>query len=181
VEYSLSDVLKWKLNTVSHQTLSLCYFRKKKSSKPIIFAISEMRFLKLVLFLYYCIVWCLFSSKLSDASHQQFIVSDHRRFFGLLIGFSERMFILRAQHNDLRCLPGTFQASSLNCSFKLIQDFDVLLIVHLSIFISVINQLDAKYFSFTIRLFHASTCFEHTCSSSGGQNCITQPLVSSHL
>jgi len=26
-------------------------------------------------------------------------------------------------------------------------------------------------------LFHASTCFEHMCSSSGGQNCITQPLV----
>ena len=26
-----------------------------------------------------------------------------------------------------------------------------------------------------------ATCFEHMCSSSGGQNCITQPLVSSHL
>ena len=26
-----------------------------------------------------------------------------------------------------------------------------------------------------------STCFEHMCSSSGGQICITQPLVSSHL
>ena len=25
------------------------------------------------------------------------------------------------------------------------------------------------------------TSFEHMCSSSGGQNCITQPLVSSHL
>jgi len=30
-------------------------------------------------------------------------------------------------------------------------------------------------------LFHASTCFEHMCSSSGGQNCTIQPLVSSHL
>ena len=58
---------------------------------------------------------------------------------------------------------------------------DVLLTVHLSIFISVINQLDAQNFCFTISLFHASTCFEHTCSSSGGQKCITQPLVSSHL
>jgi hypothetical protein len=48
-------------------------------------------------------------------------------------------------------------------------------------FISVINQLDAQNFCFTISLFHASTCFEHMCSSSGGQNCITQPLVSSHL
>ena len=58
--------------------------------------------------------------------------------------------------------------------------FDVLLTVHLSIFISLINQLDAQNFCFTISLFHASTCFVHMCSSSG-QNCITQPLVSSHL
>ena len=34
---------------------------------------------------------------------------------------------------------------------------------------------------FTVSLFHASTCFEHMCSSSGGQNCIIQSLVSSHL
>jgi len=46
---------------------------------------------------------------------------------------------------------------------------------------TVINQLDAQSFWFTISLSHASTCFEHMCSSSGGQNCITQPLVSSHL
>jgi len=26
----------------------------------------------------------------------------------------------------------------------------------------------------------AFTCFEHKCSSSGGQNCIVQSLVSSH-
>jgi len=51
--------------------------------------------------------------------------------------------------------------------------FDVLLTVHLSIFISVIKQLDAQNFCFTISLFHASTCLEHMCSSSGGQNCIT--------
>jgi len=50
-----------------------------------------------------------------------------------------------------------------------IKYFDVLLTVHLSIFISVINQLDAQNFYFTISLFHASTCFEHMCSSSGGQ------------
>jgi len=30
-------------------------------------------------------------------------------------------------------------------------------------FVSVINQLDAQYFCFTISLFHASTCFEHMC------------------
>jgi len=50
-----------------------------------------------------------------------------------------------------------------------------------TVFISVINQLDARNFCFTIRLFHASTCFEHMWSTSGGQNCITQPLVSSHV
>ena len=48
-------------------------------------------------------------------------------------------------------------------------------------FISVINQFDAQNFCFTISLFHASTCFEHMCSSSGGQICITQPLVLSQL
>jgi len=31
------------------------------------------------------------------------------------------------------------------------------------LFISVINQLDAQNFSFTISLVHASTCFEHMC------------------
>ena len=36
-------------------------------------------------------------------------------------------------------------------------------------------------FCFTISLFHASTCFKHMCLSSGGQNCITQPLESSQL
>jgi len=42
--------------------------------------------------------------------------------------------------------------------------FYVLLTVHLSICISVINQLDGQNFCFTISLFHASTCFEHMCS-----------------
>ena len=40
-----------------------------------------------------------------------------------------------------------------------------------------INQLDALNF---MSLFHASTCFEHMCSSSGSQNCTIQSLVSSH-
>ena len=42
-----------------------------------------------------------------------------------------------------------------------------------------INQLDSL--NFIMSLFHASTCFEHICSSSGGQNCTIQSLVSSHL
>jgi len=73
-----------------------------------------------------------------------------------------------------------FHASTCFEHYVLITNFDVLLTVHLSIFISVINQLDAQNFFFTISLFHASTRFEHICSSSGGQNCITQSLVSSH-
>ena len=39
------------------------------------------------------------------------------------------------------------------------------------------NQLDALNF---MSLFHAFTCFEHMCSSPGGQNCTIQPMVSSH-
>ena len=43
-------------------------------------------------------------------------------------------------------------------SAKIIRaNFDVLLTVHLSIFISVINQLDAQNLCLTISLFHAST------------------------
>jgi len=42
--------------------------------------------------------------------------------------------------------------------------FDVLLTVRLSIFISVIIQLDAQTFCFTISLFHAFTRFEHMCT-----------------
>ena len=53
--------------------------------------------------------------------------------------------------------------------------------INIRLFISVINQLDAQNFCSTINLFFASTCFEHMCPSSGGQNCITQPLVSSQL
>ena len=42
-----------------------------------------------------------------------------------------------------------------------------------------INQLDAL--NFIMSLFHASTSFEHMCSSSGGQNCVIQHLVSTHI
>jgi len=42
-----------------------------------------------------------------------------------------------------------------------------------------INQLDAL--NFIMSIFHASTCFGHTCLSSGGQNCTIQSLVSSRL
>jgi len=56
-------------------------------------------------------------------------------------------------------------------------DFDVLLTVHLRIF----NQLDAQnlfHNKFYIMPLHVSSTMY---SSSGGQNCITQRLVSSHL
>jgi len=64
---------------------------------------------------------------------------------------------------------------------KYLHTFDVLLTVHLSIFISVVNQLDAQnlfHNKFYFKPLHVSSTM---CSSSGGQNCITQPLVSSHL
>ena len=52
------------------------------------------------------------------------------------------------------------------CSFliklrNLLRDFDVLLTVHLSIFISVINQHDAQNVCFTIPLHVSSTCAHH--------------------
>jgi len=43
--------------------------------------------------------------------------------------------------------------------------FDVFLtVLHLSIFISVINQRDEQKSFFTVSLFHACTCFEHCCA-----------------
>jgi len=50
--------------------------------------------------------------------------------------------------------------------------FEVLLTVHLSIFISVINQLDAQNVCFTISLFHASTFFEHMLVNYWDKYCI---------
>ena len=62
-------------------------------------------------------------------------------------------------------LPGFIQAidgyMAFKIELKLFLLFHVLLTVQLSIFISVINQLDAQNFCFSINLFHASTCFEH--------------------
>ena len=68
-----------------------------------------------------------------------------------------------------------------DCMFELIlRNFDDLLTVCLSIFISIFNQLDPQnlfHNKFNFMPLHASS----TCSSSGGQNCITQSLVSSDL
>ena len=41
-------------------------------------------------------------------------------------------------------------------------------------FISVINQLDAQNVCFTTRLFHASTCFEHTYRCDDTRGCAMQ-------
>ena len=79
------------------------------------------------------------------------------------------------KHKDSVSYVENFKDS--HCRHICNNTFDVLLTVHFSIFVSVINQLGAQNFCFTISLFHASTCFEHMCSSSGDQNCITQHLV----
>ena len=42
-----------------------------------------------------------------------------------------------------------------------LKNFDILLTAHLNIYLDI-NQLDAL--DFIMSLFHASTCFEHTCS-----------------
>ena len=46
-------------------------------------------------------------------------------------------------------------------SWNTYRSFDVLLTVHLSIFILVFKPTSCTNFCFTISLFHASTCFEH--------------------
>jgi len=97
--------------------------------------------------------------------------------YSVALAFSDYIFVQSS------CFSRTFYMSRLtNPHWRRnhIRYFGVLLTVHLSIFISVINQIDAQNFCFTVSLFHASTCFEHMCLSSGGQDCITQHLVSSH-
>ena len=44
--------------------------------------------------------------------------------------------------------------------------------------ILAINQINAQNLLLSC-LLYAYTCFEHMCSSSGGQNCVIQHLVSS--
>ena len=44
---------------------------------------------------------------------------------------------------------------------------------------SLFYQRDAQILNFLIHLLHHSTCFEHLCSSSGGQIVLVQHLVSS--
>ena len=88
-----------------------------------------------------------------------------------------------SQHLSVNLNMNFMQVTSTSVSYNAIRcktNFDVLLTVRCSIFISVFNQLDAQNL-FHNKFYHASTCFEHMCSSPGDQNCITQPLVSSDL
>ena len=74
------------------------------------------------------------------------------------------LFFVTSQVTDKMNTNKQLQASTRTtkpCSMNCTPNCDVLLTVHLSIFISVINQLDAQNFCFTISLFRASTCFEH--------------------
>ena len=45
---------------------------------------------------------------------------------------------------------------------------------HVYVYLNI-KQLDVL--NFIMSLFHGSTCFEHACTSSGGQNCAIQTLV----
>ena len=107
------------------------------------------------------------------------MATDYHTIFPLIEMFhgSESLFLNRFSHDCIWFAGRNYYKHFQND----IWNFDDLLTVHLSLYIPVINQLDAQNFCFTISLFHASTCFEHMCSSSGGKNCIIQPLVSSHL
>ena len=93
----------------------------------------------------------------------------------------------QGQHTSVRCVWNTKKGLSfsscfihvLNFEHKLTSTFFFYFADRASQYIYLnVNQLDAL--NFIMSLFHASTCFEHMCSSSGGQNCTIQPLVSSH-
>jgi len=61
---------------------------------------------------------------------------------------------------------------------KVLPDFDVLLAVHLSIILIINNLMHNLFYNkFIICLYMFRALL---CSSSGGQNCIIQHLVSSH-
>ena len=96
-------------------------------------------------------------------------------------------FVDKLTNISIRVIVFFYEFTHFGADRKVTENFDLLMVVDLQYlmlcteFILVINQLDAQNFCFTVSLFHASTCFEHMCSSSGGQNCIIQHLVSSHL
>ena len=69
-----------------------------------------------------------------------------------------------------------------NCEGRVVPENGTLLLLTESQLVTIclnINKLDTL--NFIMSLFHASACFEHMCSPSGGQNCTIQSLVSSHL
>jgi hypothetical protein len=74
-----------------------------------------------------------------------------------------RTLYLLAVHTINKLHASALQTTSVNYT---ITEFYILLTVHLDV-ILVNDQLDALFLMY---FFHASTCFEHKCSSSGGPN-----------
>ena len=126
-------------------------------------------------------VWGPVLFNLFDSSHFEFVPVNYNLIPRVSVLFSAVCCTL-VLNSGIACYQPIHSILLLGLPSKTnMLNSDILLTVHLSIFISVINQLDIQNFCFTITLFHASTCFKHMCSSSGGQNCITQPLVPSHM
>ena len=86
------------------------------------------------------------------------------------ISFISRLYMFRAHALIIRQSKLLYTASHY-----------ISLYLTISHYISLFNQLDEQNLFHSEVLFHGYTCFEHMRSSPGGQNCITQPLVSSHL
>ena len=98
---------------------------------------------------------------------------------------SECMFVasviqhaMHMRHNVICDLPGSTVFSQI--SHKWYHFFFMIKLLYIKCVYLLISTNLMHKICFTISLFHASTCFEHMRSSSGGQNCIIQPLVSSH-
>jgi len=71
-------------------------------------------------------------------------------------------------------IVGEFQSTGINFSKHLAcMNIQYQYVKHTQkkVYLHNFNQLDAQNVCSKISSFHASTCFEHMCLSSGGQNC----------
>jgi len=108
------------------------------------------------------IVLSLLEQRLVLCYHTQQVSSLYKPKSVQMLCNTDRLYCHTAvisSHTNINISVTTLMIGQSNTTF-----FCVLLTVHLSTFISVINQLDAQNFCFTISLFHASACFEHICN-----------------
>ena len=121
----------------------------------------------------------------SYSDKQNFIFSDyHTRSYPQTLRASSWIVLTnRSLQNPSQCVIQTQCATHSYVTYATIffGGGYVLLTVYLRIFILVINQLDAQNFVLQQVYFMPLHVSSTMCPSSGGQNCIIQRLVSSHV